>query len=151
MISIQSQDFSLEDEYQALRTLENGATGAIVIFSGLVRDFNDNGDIQGLFIEHYPGMTEQAIAQIVERATLRWSLQKVRVIHRIGELKSNEQIVFVGIASQHRADAFAACEFIMDYLKNDVPLWKKELSNHNSQWVEAKTSDKQSLKRWNKS
>jgi len=140
MISIQSEDFDSGVEYAALR--DSGAgTGAIATFTGLVRDNGDTQDVSGLFLEHYPGMTEQVIAGLIEEASRRWDVRKARVIHRVGRLLLQEQIVFVGVCSAHRGDAFAACEFIMDALKTSAPFWKKELSEAGEHWVEQKASD----------
>jgi molybdopterin synthase catalytic subunit len=147
MISIQTEDFDIATEYQPLR--ETGAaTGAICCFTGLVRDFGDREDIEGLFLEHYPGMTEKALETTLQEARTRWPLQAIRVIHRVGELHLSDQIVFVGVASAHREAAFAACEFIMDYLKVSAPFWKKELAQTGAHWVESKDSDEERAKRW---
>lgn len=147
-ISIQTHDFSIEDEYLQLRNLQSAQTGAICTFSGLVREFGDRTDVTGLFLEHYPGMTEKSLETVIKKASLKWTLNSVKIIHRIGFLKLTDQIVFVGVSSAHRADAFAACEFIMDYLKTDAPFWKKEISNTQSHWVEAKESDQERKNKW---
>lgn len=144
-IKVQTEDFDLATEYNHL----NGAhtSGAVVTFSGLVRD--DEGQLLGLELEHYPGMTEKALSKIVEVAATRWSLNAVTVIHRVGYLKVNEQIVFVGVASAHRGAAFEAASFIMDYLKTQAPFWKKEHSVNGGQvWVAAKDTDQQAAERW---
>jgi len=149
MISIQTDDFDAGSEYAALR--DSGAgTGAIATFTGLVRDHGDTPDVSGLFLEHYPGMTEQVIAGLIEEASLRWDVRKARVIHRVGKLLLQEQIVFVGVCSAHRADAFAACEFIMDALKTSAPFWKKELAEAGEHWVEQKASDVARGEAWDK-
>ncbi|WP_144778717.1 molybdenum cofactor biosynthesis protein MoaE [Marinobacter maritimus] len=149
MISIQTEDFDSGAEYTALR--DSGAgTGAIATFTGLVRDSGDTQDVSGLFLEHYPGMTEQVIAGLVEEASRRWDVRKARVIHRVGRLLLQEQIVFVGVCSAHRGDAFAACEFIMDALKTSAPFWKKELSEAGEHWVEQKASDVARGEAWDK-
>lgn len=142
MISIQTADFAPDVEYQALRG-EGEDTGAIVTFTGLVRDFGDRQGVTGLFLEHYPGMTEQAIQALIDQAHQRWQIQRTRVIHRVGNLDLGERIVFVGVASAHRKDAFAACEYLIDALKASVPLWKKERSTDGDHWVEQKASDRQ--------
>lgn len=142
MISIQTADFAPDVEYQALRG-EGEDTGAIVTFTGLVRDFGDRKGVTGLFLEHYPGMTEQAIQALIDQAHQRWQIQRTRVIHRVGNLDLGERIVFVGVASAHRKDAFAACEYLIDALKASVPLWKKERSTDGDHWVEQKASDRQ--------
>ena len=153
MISIQQEDFDLATEYKALRA-DAPNIGAIATFTGLVRDFNivesspDNTSVQGLFLEHYPGMTEKSLAAIIETAKQRWSIINTRVVHRIGPMQPGDQIVFVGVNSAHRGDAFAACEFIMDYLKTQAPFWKKELTKEGERWVEAKDSDQQAAERW---
>lgn len=147
MIKVQSQDFNQQVEYDRLREASN--TGAVVTFTGLVRDINKGEKISALTLEHYPAMTEKALGEIVEQAKSRWSLINVSVIHRVGELKLLDQIVFVGVASLHRGDAFAACEFIMDYLKTQAPFWKKETNSQGkSYWVDARESDQHSLNKW---
>ena len=140
MISIQQEDFDPAAEYRALR--DSGAgTGAIATFTGLVRDSGDLTGVTGLFLEHYPGMTEQVIGGLIEQASERWDVRQARVIHRVGSLALGEQIVFVGVCSAHRGDAFAACEFIMDALKTSAPFWKKEITGDSEHWVEQKASD----------
>ncbi|QBM18321.1 molybdopterin synthase catalytic subunit [Marinobacter sp. JH2] len=149
MISIQTEDFDAGAEYTALR--DSGAgTGAIATFTGLVRDSGDTQDVSGLFLEHYPGMTEHVIASLIEDASQRWDVRKARVIHRIGQLQLQDQIVFVGVCSAHRADAFAACAFIMDALKTSAPFWKKELSKTGEHWVGQKASDVARGEAWSK-
>lgn len=146
-ISIQQHDFDLAAELAALRT-RSPETGALVSFTGLVRDLSDGEKIQNIHLEHYPGMCEKALEQIVSEARQRWSLLGVRVIHRIGELQPNEQIVLVATSSTHRVDAFAACEFIIDYLKTAAPFWKREQTAHGSHWLETKASDEARMQRW---
>lgn len=145
-ISVQFADFSLKHEAEALR-LDNGV-GAIVTFSGLVRDMHGNQAVTGLFLEHYPGMTEKSLQAIAAEAQSRWPLLALTIIHRIGELKAGDQIVFVGVSSAHRSAAFSACEFIMDYLKTRAPFWKKSLQADGECWVEAKESDTAASMRW---
>ena len=140
MISIQTDDFDAGAEYEALR-LTGPGTGAIVTFSGLVRDSGDLSGVTGLFLEHYPGMTEQVIQGLIDEAGRRWDVQRARVIHRVGQLALADQIVFVGVCGAHRGDAFAACEFIMDALKTSAPFWKKEITREGEHWVEQKESD----------
>ena len=147
-VTIQTADFSVEQEYQNLREANPGNTGAICSFVGLVREFGDRPDIQGMFLEHYPGMTEKCLEKLIEQAKTNWNIHQARVIHRVGTLHVDEQIVFVGVSSAHRGDAFAACEFIMDYLKTDAPFWKKELCADGSVWVEAKASDQARKQKW---
>ncbi|MFT4926630.1 MAG: molybdopterin synthase catalytic subunit [Phenylobacterium sp.] len=146
-IAVQNHDFSLNDEYQAL-SKDNVKDGAVVTFVGLVRDFNEGSNVNGLFLEHYPGMTEKCLGDICAQANQRWALGRIRVIHRIGQLDLGEQIVFVGVTSGHRQSAFAACEFIMDYLKTQAPFWKKESTTEGERWIEAKTADQQKAKQW---
>lgn len=143
-IRIQEDDFSVADEYLALRARLTGKVGAIATFVGLVRDQHANSDVSSLTIEHYPGMTEQSIVTIVEAAAERWPLDDVVIVHRVGELAALEQIVFVQVASGHRAAAFAACEFLMDYLKTDAVLWKRE----GTRWLQATSEDKDRARAW---
>lgn len=147
MISIQTDDFDVGTEYEALRST-GPSTGAIVTFSGLVRDSGDLSGVTGLFLEHYPGMTEQVIQGLIDEASRRWDVQRARVIHRIGRLALADQIVFVGVCSAHRGDAFAACEFIMDALKTSAPFWKKEITREGEHWVEQKESDVARSRNW---
>jgi len=135
-ISVQREDFDLSKEVDALR--RDPKVGAIASFVGQVREV-------GMTLEHYPGMTEKALAGIVEEAKARWQVKDCTVIHRYGELAPTDQIVLVAVASAHRGDAFAACEFIMDYLKTQAPFWKKEAGKG---WVEAKASDDAAAERW---
>ncbi|BFN12117.1 molybdenum cofactor biosynthesis protein MoaE [Marinobacter sp. C1S70] len=147
MISIQTDDFDAGAEYEALRGTGPG-TGAIVTFSGLVRDSGDLSGVTGLFLEHYPGMTEQVIQGLIDEAGRRWDVQRARVIHRVGQLALADQIVFVGVCSAHRGDAFAACEFIMDALKTSAPFWKKEITREGEHWVEQKEADVARSRNW---
>jgi len=153
VISIQNQDFSLGDEYAAIRS-RAGDAGAIVTFTGLVREiYGDNsvaGAVQSLTLEHYPGMTEKCLKEIQQKAENRWPLLATRIIHRVGELHSHEQIVLVATASAHRQAAFDSAEFIMDYLKSEAPFWKKQKSTNESSWVESRDTDKTALDRWQK-
>jgi molybdopterin synthase catalytic subunit len=125
---------------------KTSGAGAIVTFTGLVR--GDAGSVGGMMIEHYPGMTEKAIAAIMEQASLRWDLMDVLVIHRFGKLEVGEPIMMVATASLHRGDAFLAADFLMDYLKSRAPFWKKEMSPDGETWVTAKDDDETALKRW---
>lgn len=136
MISIQNGDFDVAKQY-ALLTNNNVEDGAVVTFVGLVRDFNQGHDILGMTLEHYPGMTEKALHNIEQQAREKWSLGRVTIIHRIGQLNLADQIVFVGVTSQHRNEAFAAAQFIMDTLKTDAPFWKKERTTSGERWVQA--------------
>ena len=151
MVIIQTEDFDIKTEYDALRAQTDG--GAIVTFTGLVREHYDQtndaaGKVQSLYLEHYPGMTEKCLQDIAEQAAGRWQIVASRIIHRVGELKAKDQIVFVGTVSAHRADAFAAAQFIMDYLKNKAPFWKKQTVAGSANWVESTQSDSDALKRW---
>ncbi len=130
MISVQEHDFNVGDEYQLLA--EGTAAGAVVTFIGKVRDMNLGDDVTGLSLEHYPGMTEKSLNDIVAQAKERWPLLKVKVIHRVGDLELGDQIVFVGVSSAHRGAAFDSCEFIMDYLKTNAPFWKKRANYKRS-------------------
>lgn len=150
MIIIQQEDFSVDDAYTKLRQTDTTGTGAICLFTGLVRDFGDTTDLHGIHLDHYPAMTEKALAGIIAEANERWSLIDTIVIHRVGDLLISEQIVLVGVSASHRADAFAATEFIMDYLKSKAPFWKKELKDGQSTWVKAKESDQARSARWEK-
>ncbi|MBU2954714.1 molybdenum cofactor biosynthesis protein MoaE [Marinobacter sp. F3R08] len=147
MISVQHGDFDPGAEYTALR--DSGAgTGAIATFTGLVRDNGDLQGVTGLYLEHYPGMTEQVIQGLIDEASERWDVRKARVIHRVGRLALCDQIVFVGVCSAHRGDAFAACEFIMDALKTSAPFWKKEITADREHWVEQKEADLERSQGW---
>lgn len=150
-ISIQSQDFSLADEVTLLEQ-DNLSDGAVVTFTGRVRDNNNGNAVTSLTLEHYPVMTEKSLAGIIAQAKERWSIGRVKVIHRIGELNIGDQIVFVGVTSKHRHDAFAANEFIMDYLKVSAPFWKKERINNDGEisenWLDAKKSDNNKAEGW---
>ena len=144
-ISVQAEPFDLGTESNAFAAGVSGA-GAVVTFTGIVRD--DTGALTAMEIEHYPGMTERAIAAITTDAMARWSLTDALVIHRHGALAPGEVIMMVATAARHRADAFAAAEFLMDYLKSRAPLWKKEISASGAAWVAAKDDDEAALRRW---
>jgi molybdopterin synthase catalytic subunit len=146
-ISIQSADFSLADEV-ALLEQDNAVDGAVVTFTGRVRNKNEGNDVTSLTLEHYAGMTEKSLANIISQAKTRWRIGRVKVIHRIGELFIGDQIVFVGVTSKHRKDAFAANEFIMDYLKVQAPFWKKENTQQGNNWLDAKSSDENKAAKW---
>lgn len=146
MICVQEADFSVADEYDALNQADSD--GAIVTFVGKVRDMNLGENVTGLTLEHYPGMTEKALLDIVAKANKRWPLTHVKVIHRVGHLSIGEQIVFVGVSSAHREAAFQACEFVMDYLKTSAPFWKKEQLSDTTRWIEARDSDSKAIERW---
>ncbi|MBU30841.1 MAG: molybdopterin synthase catalytic subunit MoaE [Pseudomonadales bacterium] len=146
-ISVQTASFDPGALLNELHADYRG-TGAVVGFVGYVRDFNDGDAVSGMWLEHYPGMTEKALAGIVEQAQARWSLHEVHVLHRVGQLEPGEPIVFVGVASAHRQAAFEANAFIMDYLKTRAPFWKRESTPEGERWVDAKDSDEQALSRW---
>ncbi len=147
MITISEADFNTGDEINKLQA-QNDEDGAVVSFTGQVRKQNNNQDVRGLFLEHYPGMTEYSLEKIITEAKHRWSINRVRVIHRIGQLNVGDNIVFVGVTSQHRGDAFAGAEFIMDYLKVDAPFWKKETTSSGNQWLDAREQDREKAKDW---
>jgi len=155
-VSVQQADFDIGAEIAALST-GDVAAGAVASFVGLVRadeltaqelGAGDAAAVLSMTLEYYPGMTESALEEIVAQAKARWRLRRVRVIHRVGRLLPGERIVFVGVSSAHRADAFAACEFIMDYLKTRAPFWKKEETPHGSRWVDARETDDAAAARW---
>lgn len=149
-VRIQEADFSLEDEYQHLRGITRHI-GAVITFTGLVREvehLTDAHDIQSMTLQHYPGMTEKLLQEIINEAGERWSLIAVTVIHRVGLLLPNDQIVFVGVASAHRQAAFSAAEFIMDYLKTRATFWKSIDQNGEKHWVESKETDQDAASRW---
>jgi len=146
-IRVQSAVFDPGAELNALHAANTGV-GAVVGFVGYVRDFNDGLEVRGMFLEHYPGMTEKALAAIVVEAERRWPLLKVEVLHRVGALAPGEPIVFVGVTSAHRQAAFEACDFVMDYLKTRAAFWKKEDTAAGPRWVAGRESDKAAAKRW---
>ncbi|THF67456.1 molybdopterin synthase catalytic subunit MoaE [Pseudothauera nasutitermitis] len=147
-VSVQREDFDAGAEIAAL-SAGNAGVGAVASFVGLVRDAGHDQRVEAMTLEHYPGMTERALAEIVVEAEGRWRLLGTRVIHRHGRLLPGERIVFVGVASAHRGDAFAACEFIMDYLKTRAPFWKREETPEGARWVDARESDDEAAARWN--
>jgi molybdopterin synthase catalytic subunit len=148
-LRIQTADFDLSTEIAALRAgdLE---VGAIVSFVGTVRDMNEGSQVNSMELEHYAGMTEKALADIIVEAKSRWSIHEALVIHRIGKMLPGEQIVLVAVTGQHRGEAFAACEFIMDYLKTAAPFWKKEATPTGEHWVDARSTDDEAMERWRK-
>ncbi|MEO8081843.1 MAG: molybdenum cofactor biosynthesis protein MoaE [Caldimonas sp.] len=146
-VSVRPEDFDLGTEVAALRAGDSGV-GAVASFVGTVRDRNDGADVATLELEHYPGMTEAAIGSMIDEAMRRFRVRAARVVHRIGLLRPGEQIVLVAVTSAHRADAFQACEFLMDYLKTQAPFWKKELTPAGSRWVDARVADDAALARW---
>ena len=146
-VRIQTGDFDAGAEIAALRR-GNPKVGAVASFIGVCRDANDGDAVSTMTLEHYPGMTEKALQKIVADAQDRWKVMDVLVVHRVGELKPTDQIVLVVVAGAHRGEAFAACEFIMDYLKTRAPFWKKEQTPSGARWVEARTSDSEAAQRW---
>ena len=135
MIRVQTVDFNPGDELEQLRRENNGKAGAMVSFTGLVRDLNEGDNITQLTLEHYPGMTEKALAKIEAQANAQWQLTATLIIHRVGPLKPNDNIVLVVAASMHRKQAFAACEFMIDTLKSNAPFWKKESLQNSDRWL----------------
>lgn len=148
-VSVQYSDFRVQEEYQCVVD-EAGDAGAVVLFTGLVREFHQSGSsqVQTLTLEHYPGMTEKALIDIEAQAHKRWPLLASRIVHRVGCLAAQDQIVLVVAASAHRGEAFAAAEFMMDYLKSRAPFWKKQASGDRSEWIESRDSDADALRRW---
>jgi molybdopterin synthase catalytic subunit len=149
LIRIQENDFDISSEIAALRK-NDPRVGAVVTFLGTVRDLNDGSQVKGMSLEHYPGMTEKALEEIVSQAKARWDIYQALVIHRVGPLLPEDQIVLVAVTSAHRGEAFAACEFIMDYLKTAAPFWKKEETPEGSRWVDARITDDVAMARWKK-
>jgi molybdopterin synthase catalytic subunit len=149
-VSVQLQDFDVSAELRRLRD-QSAQVGAVASFVGVVRDINDSQTVSVLELEHYPGMTEQSIADIIIMAGERWQLVGARVIHRVGKLLPTDQIVLVAVTSRHRGDAFAACEFIMDYLKTRAPFWKKEQTEEGARWLDARSADQAAVDRWEQS
>jgi molybdopterin synthase catalytic subunit len=146
-IRVQTQDFDIGAEIAALRA-GNPRIGAIASFIGTVRDVNEGTGVATMTLEHYPGMTERALEDICAQARNRWDVYDTLVVHRVGELKPLDQIVLVVVTSAHRGEAFAACEFIMDYLKTQAPFWKKETTPQGARWVQARASDDDAAARW---
>ena len=146
-VSIQTEDFDLQQEVAALRAGDAGV-GAVCSFIGTVRDRNDGRGVQRMELEHYPGMTERSIEGMVDAAFARFDIRAARVVHRVGPLEVGDQIVLVVVGSPHRGEAFQACEFLMDYLKTQAPFWKKEQTPQGAQWVDARVSDDAALARW---
>ncbi|MCX7209716.1 MAG: molybdopterin synthase catalytic subunit MoaE [Burkholderiales bacterium] len=146
-VRVQTEDFDLTTEIAQLRA-NTPKVGAIVNFVGVVRDLNEGEQIAEMELEHYPGMTEKALEDIIAQARSRWDLFDALVIHRVGPLKPLDQIVLVAVTSAHRGEAFAACEFIIDYLKTQAPFWKKEQTPQGSRWVDARVTDDEAMKKW---
>ena len=148
-IAVQTEAFDLAAEVGALYQA-NPKVGAVASFLGLVRDLNEGQGVATMSLEHYPGMTEKALTRIVAEARQRWEVLDATVIHRVGTLQPTEPIVLVAVASGHRGDAFAACEFIMDFLKTRAPFWKKEVTPAGERWVDARESDDRAAARWSR-
>ena len=146
-VRVQQADFDVGAELTALRGSDT-RVGALASFLGLVRDLNDGASVAEMTLEHYPGMTEKALEEIVAEAKGRWDIYDALVIHRVGPLKPCDQIVLVAVTSAHRGEAFAACEFIMDYLKTKAPFWKKEVTPDGGRWVDARETDDTAAARW---
>jgi molybdopterin synthase catalytic subunit len=147
MISIQEHDFNVADEYAALVSNDT-SSGAVVTFVGRVRDLNLDSGVLGLHLEHYPGMTERTLQEIVDLANVKWQILRWRIIHRVGNLIPGDNIVFVGVTSAHREDAFRAAEFLMDYLKTRAPFWKKERRVDGDVWLDSQQKDTFAAERW---
>lgn len=148
-VRVQTEDFDAGFEINQLRSARKDV-GAVVSFIGQVRDVNEGDEVSRLTLEHYPGMTEKSLEAIITQAKTRWSIMDVLIIHRVGTLQPCDQIVLVAVSGGHRGEAFAACEFVMDYLKTEAPFWKKEATPSGERWVEAKSSDDDARERWNK-
>jgi molybdopterin synthase catalytic subunit len=146
-VRIQTEDFDLSQEVKQLRA-GDARVGAVATFVGTVRDRNDGSDVAAMTLEHYPGMTEKSLEEIIEKAKARWDIFDVLIIHRVGSLNIEDQIVLTAVTSAHRGEAFAACEYVMDYLKTLAPFWKKEDTPEGARWVDARLSDDEALKKW---
>ena len=146
-VTVQQADFDLSAEVARLRA-GNPGVGAVVAFVGTVRDMNEGANVAEMALEHYPGMTEQSLERIVDQACARWPLSGALVIHRVGPMRPLEQIVLVACGAAHRGEAFAACEFIIDYLKTDAPFWKKEQTPDGARWVDARVTDEAAMAKW---
>ena len=146
-VSVQTEDFDLSAEVAALRA-GDARVGAVCTFVGTVRDRNEGDAVASMELEHYPGMTEKSIAEMVEAARQRFDIFGARIIHRVGLLQPQEQIVLVAVSSAHRGESFQACEFLMDYLKTEAPFWKKEDTPEGARWVDARVSDEAAMAKW---
>ena len=148
-VRVQRDDFDAGAEIARLRAADP-KVGAVAAFIGVARDVNDGDAVATLTLEHYPGMTERALEDICEQARRRWNVADILVVHRVGELRPTDQIVLVVVTSSHRGEAFAACEFVMDYLKTEAPFWKKETTPGGTRWVDARDSDEHARASWTK-
>ncbi len=146
-VSIQTEDFDVNAEIAALRA-QDKRVGAVCTFIGTVRDRNDGSSVSAMELEHYPGMTEKSIEDMIDAAFKRFDIYTARVIHRVGPLQPLDQIVLVAVTSAHRGESFQACEFLMDYLKTQAPFWKKEQTPEGARWVDARVSDDKALAKW---
>ena len=146
-VFVQVEDFDVPAIYAALKA-DAPQIGAIVTFTGLVREFNEGSTVEALYLEHYPGMTEQVLEGLIDEAAKRWPIINATIVHRVGELKPADQIVFVGVNSAHRDAAFAAAEYLMDILKTKAPFWKREQRPEGNKWLDAKISDDERATRW---
>ncbi|AHG77636.1 molybdopterin synthase catalytic subunit MoaE [Mannheimia varigena] len=146
LIEVQEAEFDQNQIYRWLS--EHHSVGATTLFIGKVREINLGDNVSGLFLEHYPAMTKKALQAIVDEARQRWDLQRVAVVHRIGQLNTGDEIVLVGVSSAHRGDAYHANEFIMDYLKTRAPFWKREQTQEGERWIEGRDSDQQAAQKW---
>ncbi len=149
-VRVQTEDFDLTTEIAQLR-MHAPKVGAVVSFIGTVRDLNEGAQVAEMELEHYPGMTEQALQAIIDQAKSRWDIVDALVIHRVGPLKPLDQIVLVAVTSAHRGEAFDACEFIIDYLKTQAPFWKKEQTPSGARWVDARVTDDEAMAKWDPS
>ena len=147
IVKVQQADFDVGGEIAALRQ-GNPRVGAVASFMGCVRDLNEGDSVGLMYLEHYPGMTEKSLEKIAADAQARWNIFDTLIIHRVGELAPLDQIVLVAVTSAHRGEAFAACEFIMDFLKTQAPFWKREATAQGERWVDARESDTQAAARW---
>ncbi|MDD2165044.1 molybdopterin synthase catalytic subunit MoaE [Glaesserella parasuis] len=146
LIQVQQDPFDQNAIYKWLS--EQHSVGATTLFVGKVREMNLGDSVSGLYLEHYPAMIEKALREIVDEAKSRWELQRVAVIHRIGQLYTGDEIVLVGVSSAHRGNAYHANEFIMDYLKTKAPFWKRETTDHGDRWIEGRESDQEAADKW---
>lgn len=146
-VQVQTEAFSIDELTRGLHDDDN-TTGAVVTFVGYVRDINLGKNVSSMFLEHYPGMTERSLQNIVDHAMQRWPLKRVKIVHRVGPLKAGDPIVFVGVASGHRQASFEACSFLMDVLKTRAPFWKREDNQSGSQWVDGRESDQVAARKW---
>lgn len=146
-VKIQTEDFDISHEVNTLRANQT-QVGAVAIFVGTVRDRNDGQKVTAMTLEHYPGMTEKTLEEIIAQAKTRWNIFDALIIHRVGPLQIEDQIVLVVVTSAHRQEAFSACEYLMDYLKTQAPFWKKEALPEGERWVDARETDELALKKW---